>query len=264
MVLTEKPLSEINAHPRDKNITFKEENHEYTIKGMKEKPMSVTTVIHSYFPKFDADKIIKKMMNSPNWKKSKYYGMKRKEIKSKWEADGSSAAALGTAMHATIESFLNGKKVSKKKRTKEFKLFMNFYNDYMTKYKHRKTHRSEWLIYDEDVGIAGSIDYVVKRRNGKLDLLDWKRSKQIKRSSYFGHGFGPFEEFDDCNYAHYCLQLNFYRHILETKYGEKVGNMILVILHPDQTEYQYIVVPRLDLSEVWPDIVKEARAPRGA
>ena len=74
-------LSKINHHPRDDDITFKEDDHEYTITNMPNKPVSVTTLIHKYFPTFDADAVINKMMASSRWRQSKYYGRNKQSIK---------------------------------------------------------------------------------------------------------------------------------------------------------------------------------------
>jgi hypothetical protein len=51
----------MNEHPRDSRITFDESTHTYYIDGSSENVISVTTLIHSYFPKFNADDVIKKM-----------------------------------------------------------------------------------------------------------------------------------------------------------------------------------------------------------
>ena len=54
-------LQELNKHPRDKRIIFDEEPHIYYIDG-KKADISVTTLIHKYFPHFDAVEISKKMV----------------------------------------------------------------------------------------------------------------------------------------------------------------------------------------------------------
>ena len=72
-------LAEKNSHPRDANISFDEGPHIYTING-DSNYMSVTTWNHSHFEKFNADRIITRMMKSKNWPNSKYYGMDKKAI----------------------------------------------------------------------------------------------------------------------------------------------------------------------------------------
>ena len=62
-------LSVRNSHPRDKHIHFFEEDHKYIIDTEPDvKYTSVTTWIHEHFEKFDADKIISKMMSGSGWK----------------------------------------------------------------------------------------------------------------------------------------------------------------------------------------------------
>lgn len=246
-------LATINPHPRDANITFKEENHEYTIKGMNTKPTSVTTLIHKYFPEFDADIVIKKMMASWRWSQSKYYGQTAEAIKQSWDLSGKTSAHQGTLMHKSIEDFINGEPVEHS-NTEEFSMFQNFWNDLLVKYPTLRPYRTEWLIYDEDVGIAGSIDCVLSDPNGNIVILDWKRSKEIKTENRYEKGKGVFCNYDNCNYSHYGLQLNFYRHILEKRYNKNVIFMMLVVLHPDQPSYICHPIQHIDLSNVWQTI----------
>ena len=61
-----------------------EPTHTYTING-DSNYTSVTTWNHSHFEHFDADKIIKNMMNSSKWINNKYYGKTPDEIKQIWD-----------------------------------------------------------------------------------------------------------------------------------------------------------------------------------
>lgn len=245
-------LESINGHPRDINISFKEEGHEYIVVGMKDKPTSVTTLIHKYFDEFDPDKIITKMMSSRNWIKSKYYGKTREEIKNLWDQAGE----LGTFMHKGIEQYFNGEAINNEK-TREFSIFLNFWENFKNIYPNFSPFRTEWLIYDEDNNITGSVDFTLTDEYGNIIIIDWKRSNKITMPNdeifrkYPKKGIYPFDKFIDCNYHHYSLQLNFYRHILETKYNKRVIYMMLVILHPDQENYQCIPVPKIELENVW-------------
>ena len=55
----------------------------------------------------------------------------------------------------------------------------------------------------------------------------------------------PVEHLPDTNYWHYCMQLNIYRHILETKYNKKIIGLYLVGIHPDLKTFQQEKVPFL-------------------
>lgn len=246
-------LAKVNAHPRDTAITFQEEGHIYTltdVNGNKVNPISTTTLIHSLFPHFDADVVIDRMFKSGT-AQQRYPGMTKEEIKVKWKKNGEEASSLGTTMHNDIEDFLNGKNVVND--TVEYGYFQRFWQQFTTKYPTFRPYRTEWLIYDEFAKVSGSIDFTVATNSGDLVLIDWKRSKEIKMKNRYEKGRGIFCSLDHCNYNHYMLQLNVYRHILETRYGQRVIFMMLVVMHPNQDSYECIIVPRQEglINELW-------------
>ncbi len=59
-----------NPHPRDERIYFIEETHTYFVDGSSEGNLSTTKFLHAFFPHFDAEATIKKMMAGRNWTKS--------------------------------------------------------------------------------------------------------------------------------------------------------------------------------------------------
>jgi ATP-dependent exoDNAse (exonuclease V) beta subunit len=257
-IIKSKQLSIANAHPRDKNITFRDKDHTYFIAGMTKSPISVTTLIHNYFPSFDADKIIVKMMSSDKWPQSKYYGKSKESIKKEWDDNGKEASGDGTIMHKCIEDYINNIPPSHPD-LKEFKMFLQYWDDMMSKYPTFKPYRTEWLVYDEEVGVAGSIDFTLQDDNENIIIVDWKRSKEIKMENRYEKGYKPFETFENCNYWHYSLQLNFYRHILETKYGKTVVYMMLIILHPNQDSYMCYPVQHIEIRPIWPAITQNIK-----
>lgn len=123
--------------------------------------------------------------------------------------------------------------------------FMSFLQDY----PHLVPYRTEWLIYDDQVKMSGSIDMVYENvEDGTLSIYDWKRCKSIDKTN----GWNKFaiteciSHLPDSNFWHYSLQLNTYKTILERNYGKRVSNMYLVRLHPDSTTYQLLKVPVLE------------------
>lgn len=255
-------LKDLHAHPRDQRIVFQEDGHLYTISGLPKHPISVTTAIHRFFPVFDADQVIDKMMASYKWPNSKYFGMSKPEIKRLWETDGKNASSLGTAMHHSIEMFINTGQTPTQ-ITPEFQLFLKFWQALRTGTPQFFPYRTEWLIFDEEAQIAGSIDLALANEQGDLILLDWKRSKEIKMVNEYQKGFGCFSHLDDCNYNHYTLQLNCYRHILEKCYGKQVVGMFLVILHPNNENFVLIPVNRWEreMEDFWRDLVGQKVMP---
>lgn len=236
-----------NAHPRDKDIVFDEPTHIYTVKGSSNGYISCTGFLHAFFGHFDPDAIIAKMMSSPKWRASKYYGQTAEEIKAGWNENGRVASEAGTEMHLAIEMFLNDSAElipPHLKETREWSYFMDFWRDHGADLE---PYRMEWEVWVSEIKLAGSIDGIFRRRSdGRFLIYDWKRSKEIKTSNGFQSGLGPLAHLPDCNYWHYSLQLNVYRWILETYYGFDVADMYLVIMHPDAKGYKRMRLNRMD------------------
>lgn len=246
-------LAERNAHERDHRIQFIEEGHVYIVDGDPTTHTSVTTVVHKFYEAFDADKTIRKMMNSKNWKENKYYGMTPEQIKEQWENAGKEASEAGSRLHLDIEMFFDHlastgeiPEYHPEQTPIEFRYFLDFYNDVVR--DRLVPYRTEWYVFDEDIGVCGSIDMVFCSPDNpdELHIYDWKRSKEIKKKNPWQNMSPPLHYLPDCNYSHYSLQLNLYRRILQEKYGKHVVALRLVILHPDKAGYEIEEVPFMD------------------
>jgi len=266
-----------HAHPRDKHIKFFEEDHKYIVDLEPDtKYTSVTTWIHEHFEKFDSDKVIEKMMAGPNWKKGhKYWGMTPEQIKNQWNSNKDSVSGAGTDLHFEIECFNNSSKRFRGDYTNselselymanegdnlqnkpiEWQYFINFVNDH----PHLKPYRTEWVVFNEDIKISGSIDMVYENLDGTLCIYDWKRSKSISRINTFNKfALTPcICHLPDSNFWHYALQLNMYKYILESKYNKTVKELYLVRLHPDAEEKNYELIQLPILSIEINDLVQE-------
>jgi hypothetical protein len=280
-------LKQRHEHERDKYLLFEEKWHKYTITSdPKSRYTSVTKVVHSQFPKFDPDLVIKKMMAGRNWNESnKYWGMTPQQIKAQWNNNGKSVSSAGTDLHFNIEQFMNQWLVDEddafmdcdqdmlldcytedreagdcviNNTSEEWGYFLNFVRDNLG----FKPYRTEWMIYDEDLKIAGSVDMVYKNSDGSIDIYDWKRAKEITAVNGFGEtGNGASVlHITHSNFWHYSLQLNVYKAIIERKYGMKVRNLVLVQLHPESPTKNYKLFPCADLSEEVEDIFQEISA----
>ena len=236
-----------NYHPRDDRITFYEPTHTYTIDGSSKGIISGTGFLHQFFGHFDAKKTIKKMMTSPKWPQSKYYGMTADQIEKQWSDSGKDASTKGTAMHLAIEQFLNGATdaiLPEVAETCEYQYFLNFWRDHG---EDLEPWRAEWSVFSEEHMLCGQIDMLFRRKSdGKFLIYDWKRSREIKTSNTFQKGLAPLDHLDDCNYWHYTLQLNLYRWILEHLYNMEIADMYLIICHPENKNYKRMRLNRLD------------------
>lgn len=228
-----------NRDERDLHIEFDEPTHRYTVDGESNGWVSSTGFYHLFFPHFDADKTIAKMMKSANWSQSKYYGMTREQIKEQWSSSGKEASEAGTEMHLAIEMFHNGAEdliPEKLKETAEWRYFMNFWRECGDDLE---PYRTEWEVWSKEYKLAGSIDMIYRKKSdGTFVIYDWKRSKDIKTENRFESGYPPVDHLPHTNYWHYSLQLNIYKWFLETYYGLVISDMYLIILHPDNKNYR--------------------------
>jgi len=124
-----------------------------------------------------------------------------------------------------------------------------YFIQYAKAFPDLKPYRTEWMIYHEELKLAGSIDMVYENPDGSLMIYDWKRCKDIAKSNSFNK-YAVTEcinNLPDTNFWHYSLQLNTYKAIIEAKYGKKVTSLYLVRLHPDNPKktYELIKVPNL-------------------
>ena len=240
-------LAAKNAHPRDKNITFDEPTHIYTINGSSKGVISVTKLIGSMHAKFDADKIIQKMKASPNWPASPYFGKTDAEIKKQWNDNAAQASTSGTALHLAIEEYLDGSIPTNKSimESVEWGYFLEFWDQHKTILE---PYRMEWSVYVEELKLAGQIDAVFRRKSdGAFFIYDWKRAKEIKYENQFQNCLPPIDHLPDTNYWHYTLQLNIHRYILENYYNMPVKDMYLIVLHPDNKTFRKLRLNRMDV-----------------
>jgi ATP-dependent exoDNAse (exonuclease V) beta subunit len=274
-------LQKRNQHPRDKFIQFFEQNHKYIITCDPDSTYtSVTTWNHSHFPHFDAEQVIKKMMNGKSWKEGhKYWGKTKEQIKEEWDINKNSVSTAGTDMHYQIECFMNNPNITKTfykhsdllaehleqsfietdvGNSTEWTYFLNYIQDTPDFIP----YRTEWTIFHEDLKLAGSIDMVYENEDGTLNIYDWKRAKNITPVNTFNKYAltETISHLPDSNFWHYALQLNTYKAILEDKYNKKVKDLYLVRLHPDAEEgnYELIKLPDLqkEIKELWEELKK--------
>lgn len=270
-------LAVVNKHERDDRIQFEEETHTYTIDGVRAGWTSCTGFLHNFFGHFDADAVIAKMMKSPKWFESKYFGMTAEQIKKQWSDKGAASSAAGTRMHLDIEHFYNAMPAA---NPCTYSMEDGFAGlavdqwtpqegtewDYFCEYQRKHAaalglvpFRTEWLVFDPEHKVAGSIDMIYMKPDGTLAIYDWKRVEDLKTENKFQSGLGPVSHLPDTNYWHYSLQLNVYRYILQKHYGYVVSDLALVVLHPGQSSWRVFKLNFMD-DEVADMMAARARA----
>jgi hypothetical protein len=234
--LYEDSLASLNATPRDARCVFVEATHTYYVDGQRV-PWSGTSFSHYCERHFDADAVLAR--TRPGWARKK--GLLREdgsemdpeEIKAVWARNGESQSRRGTLMHWHIECYLNGYDIGHP-QSPEFQMFLDFETHFMDALG-LTPWRVEMNLFHCGLRLAGQADLVCTDHTGALVILDWKRSKEIKDVGHKNERQKPpLDHLPNSNRHCYNLQLNTYRHILETEYGYRVSGMYLVALHPAQ------------------------------
>ena len=221
-----------NAQSKDKRIKFFSEKHVYTIDGVP--APSASTIVNKFFPEFDTLRW--------SYKKAQDLGKTPEEVAKMWKRKGEIARDEGIFLHEQIERYFLG---LDHENTKEFYQFQKFFDDHSD----LKPFRTEWRIFDEDLHIAGTIDFVASTDQG-YQLYDWKRSRKVVASNgepikrnQWQCGIGKLNHIDDTSYNKYCLQQSLYKYILEKSYDIKIEGMYLIIMHPVYENYFKVNVP---------------------
>lgn len=199
--------------------------------------ISVTTLIERFFP-FDLKRYIERKAEEEN--------RTEEDVLDEFLLMRDEAAEKGTFLHNQIENFL--KKTAFDSASKEFELFLDFYNKEITT-RNLVFFDAEKMIFSDKYNVAGTIDCLFKKENkDEYIMLDWKRSKKLiidGRPRIFGYGYALSElnTLDNSSFNRYCLQQNIYKLIAETEYGMKISSMKLVVLHEKYSDYHIVDVP---------------------
>ena len=147
-------------------------------------------------------------------------------------------------MHDKIEKYYLGENPTS---DETYHLFEEFTKEYKL-----NPYRTEWAIFDEDLQIAGTLDFL-EYSNNEFTIYDWKRSDKIigdgepiKTNRYNKTAFPPISNIPDTTYWHYALQVSIYRYILKRKYGINIAKGRLAVFHPSNSKYYVVDVPNLE------------------
>lgn len=215
-------------------LSFDIDKHEYRYNG--EVMTSVTTLVKQYSHEFVP------MDHAPRIAERE--GRTVGDVLEEWDKKAREAADMGTAVHAYAE-----------KLAQEWPNPIFCLTDPLPKtrgvnqwYASRdlRDPKAERRVCWPEHKIAGTVDLTFTL-GGKPTIGDWKTSQKIDK---FGFGVmkPPFDKgplaLPDCNYSHYCLQMNLYRMILAKAYGENMERMVLI--HLDGASFAEYDIPIME------------------
>ena len=217
-------------------VVFKEEGHVYeSIDQDNITWTSVTGLVGKFKPKFDRDG---QALKSSKNKRSKWYGMKPKDIIAAWDGETQRAINLGNFYHNQREADMMEFKTIERYGT-EVPIIKPIVDNngikIAPKQKLEEGVYPEHLVYLKSVGICGQAD-LVEIVNGYINITDYKTNKEIKEKGFTNWEgitskmFNPVGHLDDCNLNHYNLQLSIYAYIIR-KHNPKLKIGKLTVQH---------------------------------
>lgn len=219
---------------------FTEDDHAYTYYG---EPVntSVTTVLRDLSEPFDEAKWLPK--------KAKQLGVSEAALKAEWRKKADISTAKGTAVHRYMENALNGKRKDElfpeahmlgvkdevcEAYSKITPLCDKFLDDSFGKIIPLKTEFTIGL----GTMLAGQIDLLAWNDTKKeVQIFDYKTNKEIKTAGGFSNFRAPVAHINNCELAHYSLQLGIYKEIL-ARHGFTVGDLWIIWFNENNDKYK--------------------------
>jgi hypothetical protein len=201
-------------------IVFNAQDHSYrSLNDDSIDWISVTTLVSHFKTPFDAKKIAAKVSKS---KKSKWSGIEPEIIQQIWENEANRSTTLGTWYHNQREADLCSLASIEREGVTVPVFKPSGENNGIRVAPVQKLEPGiypEHMVYLRSAGICGQSD-LVEVVNGKVNIIDYKTNKEIKKESYVdwegksAKMMIPVDSLDDCHFYHYALQLSIYMYII--------------------------------------------------
>jgi ATP-dependent exoDNAse (exonuclease V) beta subunit len=245
-------------------LKFEEEEHTYTDTQTGLKLTSVTTLIGSLFPAFDAKGLAKtiadgfKQRNGAKFKQGQpITDLDRKKATQKyWLQVWKEKAEYGTFVHNQIEEYckvpvdlsehtLMTKQAIRYLDNRNLNTIRDLLDDDIANCGYEIYPEAK--IFSEKWGLAGTIDLLAFKNDGTVLIGDWKTNNKFTTKAYNKEerGIKPStRHLSNSKINTYGLQLMIYTYILKTEYN--IEPTVLEIVHLDDKNY---TVYRVDYNE---------------
>jgi len=209
------------------NVKFYESSHKYFI-GNKEL-ISTTTLIGKF----------KKPFNSDYWatKKAIERGVSKQQILLEWEDIKDTACAKGSDLHSYSDNFMHNRVFPTDVPDALINQFNSFYQKFI---QNNLVIRTEYVLADEELGIAGMIDlFCYNKKKDYFYISDYKTNKKFEfESKYRNYYLDPISHLDECEFNTYSLQTSIYRYIIEKNLGIELGDSIVIWFNDKNGDYE--------------------------
>lgn len=264
-------LEIVSEKQKELGLTFEEESHTYTMKGMDgilttDFP-SVSTVLKSFYTPFPADEIAERKSDGDSEVKE--------QLLKEWEDAGTYATNMGSRTHyelekKSLELFGENKEVRKPIFECDFNQILksdsmiNAGTDFLKLMKERGAILldTEMVLGHPELGYTGQPDTMWLIYNDKTETLgliisDYKtnKPKNFETNQWTKNMLPPFQELPDNALGHYYCQLPFYcKLLLKMLEGSKYENIKIfggiVVLVKGDGEFEEFRVPKKILQTI--------------
>lgn len=205
-----------------KDLVFEEKEHLYYNKENGNVYESVTTKLKKFKKEFDSVKIAKI--------KAEKLNIHYQKLIDRWNLISIESTSHGNRIHNFAEmypNFDNPRDLEEEGVIEAYKYFEN--NGYVI-------IGNEVRIYDDTIGVAGSIDLLLYNTNSNtLAIGDWKTgNKSILKYSKTDSLNEPFSEWKSSKLNEYSIQLGYYKTIIEKTTDLKVEDMYIITFLKEQ------------------------------
>lgn len=199
---------------------------------------SVTTVIHDYVIPFDTHYHAQRVADRR--------GVEKEEIILEWENTNKQANLYGTRLHEIMERYLLKNRMYIARDDFEADVINAFesLNIIPDASKTKPEHIMSWEWDDIfDKGIAGTADIIENVGDNYFNVWDFKTNKRFDfENKYNQYMLYPLEEYMDCHYNIYSLQLSIYALMYMRETGRKLRRMGLLYWTKETHSFEIIPV----------------------
>jgi ATP-dependent exoDNAse (exonuclease V) beta subunit len=217
------------------DLEFNEKYHSYNLRG--KKLISCTQFLSKFKPNIFTDEFVQKYADK--------HSLNVDYVKGLWDIKAKVGTTKGSEIHFFIESLIkhNIRNEVSALSTEEVVQVDSFMKDW----KHEPV-KLEYKIYDEDSGIAGTLDCLAKGDDNKYYLYDWKSNEDLEKPSFGNKFLSPIERLDLTSLNTYTLQLSLYSYILEKNLGIDIEECYVVHFNKNLENYKIYNLPYKKMS----------------
>lgn len=224
-------------------IKFNSQFHTYTYQGRR--LTNVSKLLEEVTEPFDKAGVAQRVADKQ--------GVPVEAILEEWESSRQTSIDKGHRVHQHIEFVINGGDINDPilAMNTPFPEIEAFNKFWQKGNESLQLYRTEWVIGDSELGIAGTADAVMFHRvNQQYMLFDWKTGKLDTENPYQKMK-GVFTGYDDCKLNRYSLQTSIYRLMIERNTDLKIAGAYIVHLSETGDFFAYKAKDLVGLAIQW-------------